>query len=127
ECEVEGGELGAARVEFEAVEVVAEDGVAGFGFGEVLFGHAESLEEGEGGGEEVAAAAAGVHDGDVFGGGGPAVKGAGGGSAVVEGTEVAFVGGEGGVGVAVGPPGAEGVVQEELHHVVLGEELGDGG
>ena len=83
EGEVEGGELEAAGIELEAEQVVAQDGVAGLRCGEALLLHPHPAEHVGGGDEEVARAAAGVHDRDLGDALGPALEGAGGRGAVV--------------------------------------------
>jgi hypothetical protein len=81
----------------------------------------------EGRHQEVARAAAGVQQLEVAQAVGPAFELAGGRRAVVQRAQVGQRHGAGLAGVARHPPGAQRVVQQEVHHVRLGEQLGDGG
>jgi hypothetical protein len=152
----EGGDLGAARVQLQAKQIVAQHRLGGRGRAQPLFFHAHAPQQLEGGHQEVARAAAGIDHGHLGGALRPAGERAGGGGFALtpcpspmrgEGSETLplslgwerGLGGEGhpaqvlkllyqrAGGVARGPPGAERVVQQELHHVVLGEELGHRG
>ena len=76
------------------------------------------------GNHEVPRPAAGVQDAQLGGAIGPAGEAAGGGRAVLQPAQVvhlALAEWQRPARVARGPPGAQGVVQQELHHVVLGE------
>ena len=158
----EGGNLGAARVNFQTVEILTEDGPDGLldGDGKVLvLLHPQADEDVETLDEEVAAATAGIENAKAEGTRRPPVKRPGGGAPgsrdsvpvlrlfpdEAEEVEVVaarcfepdslpkFVF----AGSVLGqfrplcekpacPPSTHGVVEEEPHHVGLGEELGDG-
>ena len=96
----------------------ASIGCEPFLFGAHLPQHRERLDE------EVTRAAARVHDRDLGDAVGPTVEGAGGGPAVVVEAEVLEALHERAVGMSCGPPRAEGVLEQEPDHVVLGEQLG---
>ena len=155
EGEIEGGDLGAAVVDFEAEQVVAQHRRHRFLAGQVFFGHAQGHQDGQRKDQEMAGTHAGIQQGEFLRRPGPAGKGAGrrapgaGRAALArradeaevapfharEGAGAAqpiLVGGggrQGGIGgqTFARPPGAQGVMEQEEDHVVLGEELGDGG
>ena len=125
EGDVEGGELRAAGVDLQAVEDFAEDDAHGGFVVEFFFLAQHGHEEVQQRDEEMARTRARVEDPQCAHRLRPAGKRARGRGAVV----AAAQGGEGNRrgGVFGRPPRAEGVVEQEIHHVRLGEKLRDGG
>ncbi len=126
ECDVEGSNLGAARVEFKPVEVVPEDSVLRFRRGESLLFGSHAPEHPEHSNEEVAGAAAGVHHGYVGCTVGPFVERARRGGAILVPAQILPGASQKRLRVAGRPPCAEGVLQQEADHVVFGKQLRHG-
>jgi hypothetical protein len=130
------------------VQVVAQHGIDGIARRQTFGGHAHGHEQQKGRDEKVAGAAAGVEQLEGGQRVGPTVKAAGGGDGgrksrrwrdgVIgraaplrrcgrHGAQVGELYRAGLAGVACVPPRTQRVVEQELHHVGFGEELGDGG
>ena len=127
ERQCEHGDFHTARVQLQAMQVVAQHCIHRLTGGEVFRGHPHRHQHQEGRHEEVARAAAGVKQLELVQAVGPAFKLASGWRAILQRAQVGQWHRTALARVAGHPPGAERVVEQEVHHVGLGEELGDGG
>ncbi len=121
--QVEAGDLGAARVQLQHVDVVADDGVARFPGAQPFFLHPHPHEHLERGHDEVARPAAGVDHRHLGHRLRPAVEGARRGGSVLLKAQIVERPVQRAVGPARRPPRPQGVLQQEAHHVVFGEQL----
>ncbi len=124
EGQCERGDLGAARVQLQAVDVIADGHLGSGARVQLLFFHAHASQHLKRGDQEVARAAARVDHGHLGGMRGPAGECACGRCAVVAEAQIAKRLNQRTIRMAGGPPRTERVFEQELDHIVLGEQLG---